>query len=78
MSDANIHAAIAQHTATCAYTSRQRIADLIEATDASAAALQSLRTHPTPDGAEMLAIQFAGMQRAAYQISLALSREAIQ
>lgn len=56
-------------------TSAERIAELIEATDALAAAVQTLRTSPTPDGAERIANQLHGMHRSAGQLVAALARE---
>ena len=52
-----------------------RIAELIEAADALVAALQTLRTCPTPDGAERIAIQLGGMYANANQTVTALVRE---
>lgn len=53
----------------------ERIAELIEAADALVAALQTLRTHPTPDRAERIAAQLLGMHRAACLTITVLSRE---
>ncbi len=53
----------------------ERIDELIAATDALAAGLQTLRTTPTPDGADCIANQLHGMQRSAGQLVTCLARE---
>ena len=53
-----------------------RIAELIDAADALTAALQGLRTHPTPERAERITYQLYGMQRWACQTVTTLAREA--
>lgn len=53
----------------------QRITGLIEADDALAAMLQTLRTHPTLAGAERIAMHLAGMQRVASQLITDFLRE---
>lgn len=58
-----------------ARSSAESIAELVEAADALGAALQTLRTHPTPDGAERIASQLHGMTRSAGQLVAALARE---
>lgn len=59
-------------------SSADRIAELIEAADALVAALQTLRTCPTPDGAERVATHLGGMYANANQAVTALVREAGQ
>lgn len=56
-------------------TGSERIAELIDATNALAAALQSLRTNPTADGAERIANQLYGMHRSAGHLATCLVRE---
>lgn len=56
-------------------SSAERIAELIEAADALAARLQTLRTTPTPDGAERIAAQLHAMHLAARVTVDALARE---
>lgn len=55
--------------------SADRIAELIEANDANAAALQTLRTNPTPEAAERIANQIHGMHRSASQLVTVLAQE---
>jgi hypothetical protein len=55
--------------------SADRIAELIEAADALAAALQTLRTNPTRDGADRIANQLHGMHRSAGQLVAVLAQE---
>lgn len=55
--------------------SADRIAELIDANDANAAALQTLRMNPTRDGAERIANQLHGMHRSAGQLVAVLARE---
>ncbi len=55
--------------------SAERIAELIEATDALAASLQTLRTTPTPDGGERIAGQASAIARSAAQLVCVLANE---
>lgn len=59
-------------------TGSERIAELVGATEALAAALQTLRTNPTPDGAERISNQLHGMHRSAAQLVAVLAREVAQ
>jgi len=52
------------------------IGELIVSTDALQDALQTLRTTPTPEGAEVICYQLIGMHRAARQTMELLLREA--
>jgi uncharacterized protein (DUF2267 family) len=56
-------------------TSAERIAELVDAADALAAGLQTLRHAPTPDGAERIATQLHAMYRSARALVDELARE---
>lgn len=71
-------AILAAQAALYGPTGADRIAELIEAADTLNGALQSLRTHPTPEGADRIASQLHGMHRSACQTVITLSREASQ
>lgn len=71
-------AVLAAQTALYGPTGADRIAELIAAGDALGAALQSLRTHPTPDAADRIANQLHGMHRSACHTVTTLAREAAQ
>jgi hypothetical protein len=75
MKPADTYAAMAHLDARNGPTADERIAQLVEATDALAAALQTLRTNPTRDGAESIATQIYGMHRQAVMTVEALARE---
>lgn len=49
-------------------TSAEQIDDLIESIDALAAQAQTLRTRPSPDGAERIGGQLHGMARCVSQL----------
>lgn len=68
-------AALALHATLYGRSGGELIAELIDAADALAAALQTLRTNPTPGGAERIANQLHGMHRSACQAVTALARE---
>lgn len=75
MNPAETYAAITHLDALHGPTGRERIEVLIEAADALAARLQTLRANPTRDGAESIATQLCGMQRQAVLTVEALVRE---
>lgn len=72
------HAAVASLVALYGPPATDRIGELIDAADTLTAALQGLRTHPTPERAERIAYQLHGMHRCACQTVNALAREAAQ
>lgn len=78
MTAAETHAALTLRAALYGRTGGECIGELIEAADALCGALQTLRTHPTAGGAERIANQLLGMQRAACQTFTVLAREANQ
>lgn len=75
MTAAELHRTLALHECLYGRSVSERIQELIEATDALAGALQTLRCDPTPDAAERLCWQLAGMGRAAGSLTDALVRE---
>ena len=75
MTAAETYAAIAGQAALYGRSAADRIAELIEAADALAAALQTLSRNPTPDGMERIASQLHGMHRSAGRTVIVLARE---
>lgn len=75
MNASDTYNALTRLDALHSLSSDTRIAQLIEATDALAASLQTLRTHPTPEGAERMATQLCGMYRQAVSTINSLIRE---
>lgn len=73
-----VSAVLASQAALYGPPAADRIAQLIDAADALTWALQTLRTHPTPDGAERVAGQLHVMHRSACHIVARLAHEAMQ
>lgn len=68
MTHAKAYETIKQQEALQARTATQRIDELVEATDALVAKLQTLRANQTPYGAELIAYQLDGMRTAISQL----------
>ena len=73
MTAADTHAAISRRALFYSRSPFERIEELVNATDALAAQLESLRLMPTAEGAESIVHQLTGMQRFACNLVTALA-----